>query len=139
MTMPAHMPTFSSADVLKQLDVLSRQPFRDITARLLSNSPTDQQLKAFAEKSPDRWAQAVAIFARLGGFHDKLEIEGALKLTKDMSDSEVLIAIEELERKLQASGMISQPIEQPAQKEEADEASIESVGPLLLTDQRSPA
>ncbi len=69
---------------------LSRSPFRDLVARLLACQPTDDALVHHAEKNPDRWAQTLAIAARLAGFTDKLEVEGSLvHRVEALSDSQL--------------------------------------------------
>ncbi len=57
--------------IQQQLTELSRAPFSNKLARLLSFSPSDEALQAYANKSPDRWAEAVAIFGKLSGVTDK--------------------------------------------------------------------
>jgi hypothetical protein len=37
-------------------------------------------MKAFAAKSPDRWAQGVAILTRAAGFMERTEVTGAAGL-----------------------------------------------------------
>lgn len=64
----------------------------------IGNRPSDAALRNFARKSPDRWAQAVAIFARLTGYTEKKQVHhtGLLAIAH-MSDAEIereLMAIE---------------------------------------------
>lgn len=47
-------------------------------------------MKGIAEKNPDRWAQMLAIVARLGGYNDKLEVEGSITTrASQLSDAEL--------------------------------------------------
>jgi len=47
---------------------VSRDPFRNFMGLLLSCQPTEEALREWANKSPDRYAQAVAIYGRLCGY-----------------------------------------------------------------------
>lgn len=59
-------------------------------ARLLDNAPSDEAIAGQAERNPDRWAQTVALIARLGGFNEKLEVEGSIThKINDLSDAEL--------------------------------------------------
>ena len=78
--------------VLRQaIRSLNRQPFRDMLARLMENAPTADAIQTFADKSPDRWSQAVAICGRLAGYSDKTIVEHDVtaKITH-MSDAELI-------------------------------------------------
>lgn len=93
-----------------ETDRLSRAPFVECLNDLLSAQPTLESLKAFADRSPDRWSQAVAIMARLAGYHDKLEITGNLTVdVRRMSDSQLVAALCEIEGKAE-SVVTSQPL-----------------------------
>lgn len=87
----------------KEFDKLSREPFREQMAEWMECSPDPKALQTFANKYPDRWAQGVAIFGRLSGYSDKVEVEttlyGNLSL---LSDVELLKRFNDLQAKLQA-------------------------------------
>ncbi len=59
--------------IQEQLSSFSREPYRNELSRLLKYSPSDEALQAHANKSPDRWSQAVAILGRLSGITDKVD------------------------------------------------------------------
>ncbi len=59
--------------VQEQLSGFSREPFRKELARFLCFSPSDEAVQEHANKSPDRWSQAVAILGRLSGITDKVD------------------------------------------------------------------
>lgn len=83
-------PQLDPATVKAQIDNLSRQPFRDLLARFLVAAPSGEAIAEQAEKHPDRWAQSTAIVARLGGFNEKLEVEGSLALSiQGLSDAQL--------------------------------------------------
>ncbi len=56
-----------------QLSAYNREPFRKELARFLCFSPSDEAIQAHANKSPDRWSQAVTILSKLSGITDKVE------------------------------------------------------------------
>lgn len=62
------MREMATRTVLKQIGNYDRGPFRTILAELIGAAPTADEVKAFAAKSPDKWAQAVTMFAGLAGF-----------------------------------------------------------------------
>ncbi len=59
--------------IQEQLSGFSREPFRKELARFLCFAPDDESVQAHANKSPDRWSQAVTILARLSGITDKVD------------------------------------------------------------------
>ncbi len=67
----------STVEVLDKIQVqlsgFSREPFRQELSRFLCFAPSDEAVQAHANKSPDRWSQAVAILGRLSGLTDKVE------------------------------------------------------------------
>jgi hypothetical protein len=94
-------PMQPAVEIVEQLNALSRQPFRDVLARFLGCAPTAEAIAAQAERYPDRWAQCVALLARLSGYNEHLEIEGTyVHKGETLSDAAVLARIAELERKL---------------------------------------
>ncbi len=68
------LPRLDGKAVAAHIDQLSREPFRDVLERLLGAEPSPEKVREFAEKYPDRWAQACAIFGRLGGYHEKAQV-----------------------------------------------------------------
>lgn len=83
-------PQLDPEIVKAQIDSLSRQPFRDLLARFLVAAPTEEAIAQQAEKHPDRWAQSTVIVARLGGFSEKLEVEGSLSMRiEGLSDAQL--------------------------------------------------
>jgi hypothetical protein len=70
---PAEMPDAIEAEI----DAQSRGPFRRTLAKHLraAEATPDAALQAFAEKHPDRHAQSAAIYGRLSGYTEKLEVD----------------------------------------------------------------
>ncbi len=96
-------PKLDPTSISERIQTLSREPFRDILSRFLECAPDDEDIKAAAKKSPDRWAQATAILGRLSGFHDRHTIEHEHNLIvkiQNMSDAEVELELKKLTREL---------------------------------------
>lgn len=88
----AHAATF------KALTRYERVPFRKVLAGLLDCAPTPEAIRAFAEKSPDRWAQAVSIMAGLAGFDRGINPTINVYNVEGMSDAQLMARMAELER-----------------------------------------
>jgi hypothetical protein len=94
-------PKFDGEYIATELENMSRGPFRRVLAKLLENAPTSEAIAAQAERNPDRWAQTTALIARLGGYNERLEVEGTLNLKiQTLSDSELALELEKLQRTL---------------------------------------
>jgi len=94
-------PKFDGEYIATELENMSRGPFRRVLAKLLENAPTSEAIAAQAEKNPDRWAQTTALIARLGGYNERLEVEGTLNLKiQTLSDSELALELEKLQHTL---------------------------------------
>lgn len=89
----------SPDDIYDALTQLVRSPFRDVLTQLLSCAPTSDSIRDFADKHPDRWAQAIAIFGRLAGYNEHLTVTAditAIHRVSSMSDSDLEAAIKAL-------------------------------------------
>jgi len=78
---------------------MMRDPFRNELVKVLTASPNKKAIKEFASKYPDRWAQTVAILARLSGFNEQIEVLKDVHIElqiKTMSDSELEDKIKDL-------------------------------------------
>lgn len=83
-----------ATQLLEQFQAMSRAPFRDELARLMKIPRSPKAYRAWANRFPDRHAQAVAIYARLAGYSERIEVEhtgllGLVAQVKAMSDSEL--------------------------------------------------
>jgi len=91
--------TPESDRILADLQELRRGPFREALSECLGNRPTAEAWSALAEKSPDRWSQAIGTLARASGFRDQVEIDADVSIGRkvdEMSDMEIIRRIEEL-------------------------------------------
>lgn len=80
-----------------------REPFKRALQRMLQFRPTEDALRKFAEKSPDRWALAVSTLAGLAGFEKGVTVNVRVKNVSEMSDRELL---EELSRGVRDIGEV---------------------------------
>jgi hypothetical protein len=61
-------------EILRDIERLSRKPFVDVLSNIIAAKPSLDELRVWAKKTPDRWAQSAAIFARCAGYTEKTEI-----------------------------------------------------------------
>lgn len=129
------IPTAEEADralaaTMRELASFSRVPFRKLLGELIGAAPTAEAIKAFAEKHPDRWAQAVTIFAGLAGFEKGLVSLNVYNVGA-MSDVQLLAEIAAGDEGLAKLGLRRAPvvIDQPASAEVlATEPAISTAG-----------
>jgi hypothetical protein len=89
---PAEMPDTIEAEINAQ----SRGPFRRTLAKHLraAEATPDAALQAFAEKHPDRHAQSAAIYGRLSGYTEKLEVDTHVAVQiAELSDAELIAEV----------------------------------------------
>ena len=95
------VPQTDHSQILAELENLSRGPFRRVLAKLLANAPSDEAISKQAEAHPDRWGQTTALIARLGGYNERLEVEGSISLQiQQYSDAELVARAIELQHEL---------------------------------------
>lgn len=91
----------ASDQIFERLNTYSREPFLQVLSDLLGCAPDIPVLQAFARENPKEWATAVKIFAELGGFHQKLEIQNNILVeVRNLSDAELLQRRQELAEKV---------------------------------------
>lgn len=96
-------------DILEQLKNHSRGPFQALLARIMDCAPSDDALRALAERSPDRWGQLVSLMSKPSGYTDKLEIEGSIShKINEMSDAQLEAEIQRSQLHQQTSGRESE-------------------------------
>lgn len=77
--------------------------FRRTLGELLGCRPTVEAMSAFAEKHPDRWAQAVSIMAGLSGFDRGVGATINIYNVDQLSDAQLMARQIELDAQLSAS------------------------------------
>ena len=94
---------FDKTELLDHFRGLSREPFIDTLAYVIGFQPTPVALRDFADKHPDRWANALSTLARLSGFHDKVEVENNINITiGKMGDAELEEQLADVQKQLSA-------------------------------------
>lgn len=97
--MGKHKPRYTPTreEIIDQLEVLSAEPFVQILADFVEARPSVEAIKAFAEKSPDRWSQGLTISGRLAGYKSdaQITVNNLLVNLSSMSDAEVQLALEQ--------------------------------------------
>ena len=84
---------------MRYLASMSRTPFRRVLAELLECKPTPEAVRRFADKYPDRWAQAVSMMAGLSGF-DRGVVEVNVFNVKGLPDSDLMRELQAVRREL---------------------------------------
>ena len=95
-------PLLSGDEIWSQIQLMQREPFRNLLATLLECAPNEEALKAFAAKSPDRWMQAIAIAGRLSGYTEQLvstEVNIFMQINQ-MSDGQLLDEYQRIQSQL---------------------------------------
>lgn len=92
---------FTGAELRARLRQYDRTPFIELLAGWLECLPTEDAVKAFAEKSPDKYISALVQIARVGGYVDKMETNVNINVAiGNMSDSQIQDRINELHQEL---------------------------------------
>jgi hypothetical protein len=122
-------PRTMPAQILAELEAMRRDPFRRELRDLLEVPPSRDALQRFADKTPDRRAQAIAIMGRLSGYSEDIKVTANLHFViPNMSDMELVgelrrmnQRVAELERK-QGVSRRALPVTSGGQPDGAEEA-----------------
>lgn len=94
-------PKTDALSITQQITLLSREPFRNELAKMLKCAPTEAAIRRFANKQPDRWAQAVSILMKGAGYKDNIVQETNFYVQiNNMSDAGLEIQLAEIEKEL---------------------------------------
>lgn len=131
----AYDPAFLHRDVA----LMSREPFRALLAELIEAKPTKDNVRIFAEKYPDRWAQAVTQVAKLAGYSERIDVHasglaGLVQELLGLSDADLYARAQEhgAARSLDAlppKGLAAGPTDAPAPPENHSTNGPASVQP----------
>ncbi len=103
-----HPVRIPESSISAALHARCQKPFTDVLAAIIGAQPDPKAVKLFADKYPDRWAQTVAIFARLAGYHEKMEVKGNIALNiSGMSDAELMVRLGEMSEQLKTLDSLS--------------------------------
>ena len=70
-----HPVRMSGNEIAAALKAGSRETFRELLEIFLKASPTSEEVAEFARRCPDRYAQGVTMLAKLGGYHEKMQVD----------------------------------------------------------------
>jgi hypothetical protein len=99
------------SETFRALTRYERRPFMAMLAEMLDCKPTPAAIRAFAEKSPDRWAQAVSIIAGLAGFDRGVGPSINIYNVGAMSDVELAKRLAELDKLAAAKDVSPKPLD----------------------------
>lgn len=127
---------FTFENARHSFEELSRSPFKDFLALLISNHPTPENLQSFANQHPDKWAQAVQAFARTSGYTDQLEVKHTIySAVLHMSDMDLEHQMRSLTRDIGSSYLVDPAtiidITEPAPLANSPNGATERVVPNL--------
>jgi hypothetical protein len=95
-------PTWDANDLNLRLRQYDRTPFLELLQHWLENSPTLEDIKALAKRSPDRYIAALSSLAKIAGFSEKTESTVNLNMNIGrMSDSQLADALRAAQAELQ--------------------------------------
>lgn len=107
-------PLFTTEEARNMIQDLSRKPFMDLLALFLGNHPTPKALSDFANKNPDKWSQATAIFSKLSGYNEELNVNlNVMAQVKVLSDMDLEAALKTINGQIGESSLIEHQIEVP--------------------------
>jgi hypothetical protein len=90
--------------VLTRLQNHDREAFRLDLAKWLLGAPTVEAIAEYAARNPDRWAQGLAVMARLSGYTERPEeAPGATSLFTSIakiSDADLMARLADIDGKL---------------------------------------
>lgn len=97
----------SRSDLASALEELSRRPFRLLLEDFIFSAPDRDSIQKFANRAPDRWANALSAVARLSGYKDEIDItQNIHHQISQMSDADLLEHLRNAERDAQEAGLI---------------------------------
>lgn len=65
---------FTKRQLAAHLKTLSREPFQEILQMYLDCAPTEEAIQDVAQRSPDKWAQAVVMLSKLAGYTEQIDL-----------------------------------------------------------------
>lgn len=86
----AETPLYTQEEVSAALDQMSRKPFAQFLALLLGAHPTEQNVRDFANRNPDKWASAVNLFSKMTGYSETININANIShIVTQLSDKDL--------------------------------------------------
>ena len=90
-----HPVRISGDEIASALRAGSREPFREILETFLRAAPDADAIAEFAQRSPDRYAQALSMLGKLSGFTEKFQLNHSMeKSIAQMGDAELKVELQ---------------------------------------------
>lgn len=88
---------FNAEHLRAQLQLYDRTPFIDVLTVFMQCHPSEDAILNFADKYPDKWAQAFSQIAKTAGFTEKKELSVDVLIgIRELSDSAIEDKLREL-------------------------------------------
>jgi len=105
---------FNSQELRTRLRAYDRTPFLDVLALFLECTPDEASIRAFAERSPEKFVTSLATLGGVAGFTQKTEIHNSVNVNVSrMSDSQIEDKLDELMAELKMQRNEALNAEQP--------------------------
>ncbi len=92
--MTAKPPRLDGDQIAAHVAALSREPFRRILNLFLEAAPGIEDVANLARRQPDRYVQALVMLGKLGGFHERMQVDHSHEIhsvaISQMSDAELM-------------------------------------------------
>ncbi len=97
--MMGHVVRLSGNEIAAALKAGSREPFRELLEVFLKAAPTSEEVAEVARRAPDRYVQGVTMLAKLGGYHEKMQVDHnhthKVMALMQMSDSQLMARLQD--------------------------------------------
>ncbi len=94
-----HPIRLSGVEIAAALKAGSREPFREILEIFLDAAPNAEEVAVAARRAPDRYVQAVTMLAKLGGYHEKMQVDHnhshKVMALMQLSDSQLMARLQD--------------------------------------------
>ena len=110
-----HPVRMSGTEIAAALKAGSREPFRELLEVFLKAAPTSEEVAEVARRAPDRFIQAVTMLAKLGGYHEKMQVDHShthkVMALMQLSDSQLMGRLQDSLEKLGIPLNAGEPID----------------------------
>lgn len=96
----AKRPIISRQEIRDKIEVLNTEPFKDALAMFIGCSPTQSSIREFANKHPDKWANAILNISKLAGYSGASTEINIYTQINNLSDADLQQQLLEVEDKM---------------------------------------
>ncbi len=88
-------------ETLRLIEQYDRTPFQRALANHVAIQPSDEALQTFADKYPDRHAQAITMYSRLSGYADAPTINVSIQAkVQALGDAQLTLELAQVQRRM---------------------------------------